>query len=296
MLTGVHFLLSYTCTYECDHCFIHSSPEAEGTFTIDQVRQVLTEAQHLGTVEWIYFEGGEPAMYYPLLLESLRLAKGMGFKTGVVTNAYYGNTVEDAELWLQPLKDVGISDLSISDDDYHATNGENPAKNAIAAAEKLEMPMISICIEEPRILEAGEHEKGAPVIGGGVLFKGRAAEKLTEGLPRKNWSEFNHCPYEELIEPERVHVDAYGHVHVCQGISIGNMWETPFSEIMTEYSVIKHPILHPILKGGPAELARVTHSPHTTEFVDECHLCYTVRKGLLEQFPDELTPPQVYGI
>ena len=33
MLTGIHFLLTYSCTSECDHCFLYCSPNAKGTFT-----------------------------------------------------------------------------------------------------------------------------------------------------------------------------------------------------------------------------------------------------------------------
>ena len=43
-LTGIHFLLTYACTYECDHCFVHSSPFATGTMTLGQVRDVLDQA------------------------------------------------------------------------------------------------------------------------------------------------------------------------------------------------------------------------------------------------------------
>ncbi len=42
----------------------------------------------------------------------------MGFKTGLVTNAYWATSEEDAELWLRPLHDVRLSDISISDDNF----------------------------------------------------------------------------------------------------------------------------------------------------------------------------------
>ena len=28
MLTGIHFLLTYTSLFECDHCFLHCGPAA----------------------------------------------------------------------------------------------------------------------------------------------------------------------------------------------------------------------------------------------------------------------------
>ena len=30
MLTGIHFILTYTCNFECDHCFLYCSPKSKG--------------------------------------------------------------------------------------------------------------------------------------------------------------------------------------------------------------------------------------------------------------------------
>ena len=190
MLTGLHFLLSYTCNFECDHCFLFSGPAAQGTFTIRQIQNALDEARKIGTVEWIYFEGGEPCLYYPLMLEGAKRARAMGFQVGVVTNAYFATTVEDARLWLQPLADLGIGDLSVSDDTYHYEYVEdNPPKRAMACARELGLPVDALCIEEPSFDEprAGDNtQKGAPVVGGGVMFRGRAVQSRcrTRGRPR----------------------------------------------------------------------------------------------------------------
>ena len=37
MLNGIHFLLTYMCNSECDHCFLYSDPRAKGTFTLKQI-------------------------------------------------------------------------------------------------------------------------------------------------------------------------------------------------------------------------------------------------------------------
>ncbi|MCP4606130.1 MAG: hypothetical protein GY847_37395 [Proteobacteria bacterium] len=295
MLKGIHFLLTYSCNYECDHCFLYCSPNAKGTFTVAQIRRVLIEAKKLGTVEWIYFEGGEPFLYYPVMLEGLRLANELGFKAGVVTNCYWATTVEDAELWLGPMLKPGIEDLSLSDDTFHhGDDKESPAKNASKAASKLGMPSGSICIEKPTVKPPAE-DKGQPVVGGGALFKGRAVEKLTEGLPTKPRDVFSECTHEELVTPKRVHVDSFGNIHICQGLSMGNMWEKPLSEIITEYDVTTHPICGPLSRGGPAELARTYGIEAGSKFVDECHYCYSIRRALIDKFPEYLAPRQVYG-
>ncbi len=299
MLTGIHFLLTYACTFECDHCFLHCSPRAQGTFTLAQVRNVLEQASEMGTVKWIYFEGGEPFLYYALMLEGVRLSRHKGFKVGIVTNAYWATSVEDAELWLRPLCEHGISDLSISNDAFH--QGEetpNTARMALEAARKLGLPADSICIEKPIAVASAEDSdtKGEPVVGGDVLFKGRAAEKLVEGLPRRPSTEFTSCPHEELVHPGRVHVDCYGNVQLCQGVSIGNLWETSLSEIFKSYRAEEHPICGPLVEGGPQLLARKYGIVQDKTHVDACHLCYLTRKELVDRFPDQLAPRQVYGL
>ena len=295
MLKGIHFLLTYTCNFECDHCFLYCSPNSAGTFTLKQIKTVLNEAEKIKTVEWIYFEGGEPFLFYPLMLEGLKIAEEKGFKTGIVTNSYWATNVEDAELWLKPIADFGISDISISDDFYHFTDEENNlAKNAKIAAKNLNMPLSSITIKEPNIKQ--QQDKGAPVIGGGAMFRGRAVEKLIEGLPGRIWENLNECPYEELKDPERVHIDSFGNVHLCQGLILGNMWKTPLSELIINYDYKSHPICRPLIEGGPAELVKNFNLDFKTKYVDECHLCYLCRLALIERFPQYLAPKQVYGL
>ncbi|OGK10006.1 MAG: hypothetical protein A2Y63_02575 [Candidatus Riflebacteria bacterium RBG_13_59_9] len=298
MLTGIHFLLTYACNWECDHCFLYCGPTSEGTFTIKQVREVLDEAARLGTVKTIYFEGGEAFLYYPLMVEGLRLAREKGFQTGIVTNSYWATSEEDAELWLLPLVELGISDLSISDDEYHwDKDGVSPAQHALAAAKRLGLPVDSLCIEKPRVDSAGgKREKGAPVVKGGAMLKGRAVEKLVEDLPQRPWREFTECPFEDLERPGRVHVDPFGHVHLCQGLSMGNRGETPLSELVRNYDAGKHPVCAALVRGGPAELARQYELEHENSYVDACHFCYLLRRALIDRFPGYLVPRQVYGL
>ena len=299
MLTGIHLLLTYKCNFECDHCFLYSGPGANGTMTLPQIHQVLSEAEKIGTVEWIYFEGGEPFLFYPSMLEGNRLAKEMGFKAGIVTNAYWAISEEDAELWLRPLADLRVDDISISDDSFHhGEQDESPAKRALAAAHKLGIPNSPICIQMPFVEATPGHgqDRGEPVIGGGAMFKGRAVEKLTAGLPRRPWQELTSCPHEELQTPSRVHIDHYGHVQICQGLSMGNMWQRPLATLVSEYESGSHPICGPLAEGGPALLAKQYNVEHEPDYVDECHFCYLVRRTLINRFPEHLAPEQVYGL
>jgi hypothetical protein len=268
-----------------------------GSFTLSQVKEVLEDLKKISSVKAVGFEGGEPFLFHPLVLESVKLAHEMGFKTAVQTNSYWATTAEDAELWLRPLSELGLTSLEISDDAFHHGEEEaNSAKNALAAAKKLGMNVASICIRQPTSEDGSEQTKGEPIYVGRPKLRGRAIEKLIEGLPTDPWEEFTECPLEDLRNPNRVHIDSYGNVHLCQGLSMGNMWETPLSQLARNYDPDGHPICGPILKGGPAQLAREYDIKHKNEYVDACHFCSEMCLALIDRFPQYLTPRQVYGL
>ncbi len=295
-LTGLHFILTYRCTYDCDHCFVWSSPEAEGVLTWREIKTALDQAKETGTVKTIFFEGGEPFMYYPLLLEGVRYARKLGFKVGIVTNSYFATSEEDAEIWLKPFADLGIS-LSVSEDVFHCGDEYDQTSPGYAhqAAAKLNINAGTICIEPPKKI-ASEHEKGEPIIGGGVRFRGRAIEKLLDDkLPTKSWDTFDECPDEDFKDISRLHLDPYGNLYPCQGVVVGNLKKNTLIEVTENYDPANHPIITPLIKGGPAELVRQHYLNLKGRYLDACHLCYMARKELRQRYPEHLGPAQVYG-
>ena len=288
-LSGLHLLLTYQCTFECDHCFVWGGPFQGGTMTLDTVDRILAEARRLGTIEWIYFEGGEAFLYYSVLRSGIVRAKEQGFKTGVVTNAYWANSEGDALEWLRPIAGL-IDDLSISSDDYHHSSDEyrNPAI-ARTAARQLGIPVDFISVSQPET-------NNAPTGESALLYRGRAAALLASRVPPTPWQQFTTCPWEELRHPQRVHVDPFGHLHICQGISIGNLLERPLTDILDDFEPDEHPIVGRLLNGGPAELARSYELACEDGYADHCHLCYEARRALRSRFPDVLTPDQMYGV
>jgi hypothetical protein len=90
-------------------------------------------------------------------------------------------------------------------------------------------------------------------------------------------------------------VDPFGHLHICQGISIGNVLERPLAEILAEFRPDEHPIIGPLLEGGPAEIVRRYKLAHEDGYADHCHLCYMSRRSLRSWFPEVLAPDQMYG-
>lgn len=288
-LNGLHILLTFQCTYECEHCFAWGSPSQSGVMTLAQLEEILNQAQEAG-VRTIYFEGGEPFLYYPILLQGVYIAAGMGFEVGIVSNAYWATSVADATEWLRPM--IGrLADFTVSSDLYHCSEamGERP-QNAMVAAKWLNIPTGLISVAQPEETEEEAQEAGA------VMYRGRAAQVLAPRAERHPWESFKACDNEDLRDPGRLHVDPLGWLHICQGVTIGNLFERPLKNICAEYDPQAHPICGPLLEGGPAALAMKYGLPHETAYADACHLCYEMRRTLRERFPDQLAPDAMYGV
>jgi len=294
LITGLHLLLTYQCTLECDHCFVWGGPWQSGTMTLRDIRKILEQGGELGSVRSVYFEGGEPFLYYPVLIEAVRLASAMGFQVGVVSNAYWATSADDARAWLAPLAGR-VADLSLSSDRFHGSEAPAPeVRNALAAAAALGIPSGTITIAGPEAAR-GTAAGQLPTGESGVMYRGRAAATLAGDVPSQPWESHTECPYEDLREPGRVHIDPIGWVHICQGIALGNLFQTPLREIFEAYVPDAHPVAGPLLAGGPAELARRYCLPTAGRYADACHLCFETRARLRTTFPAVLVPDQMYG-
>jgi hypothetical protein len=283
-LSGIHILLTYQCTFECDHCFVWGSPWQSGTLTLGQIEQILEQAQAAG-VEEIYYEGGEPFLYYAILLRAVELAVERGFQVGIVSNGYWAHTREDAREWLAPLAGK-LVDLSISSDLYHYSEEHSlQAQNAVAAARDLGIPVGTISIAQPEAPDSS------------VMYRGRAWRELAPRAPQRSpWQDFTKCPHEDLRDPGRVHLDPLGYLHICQGISLGNIFETDLAQVCAQYDADAHPICGPLIHGGPAALVSEYNLPHAPAYADACQLCYEARGHLRSRFPQVLGPDQIYGV
>jgi nicotinamidase-related amidase len=293
-ISGLHILLTYQCTFECDHCFVWGSPNQSGTLTVSQIGQILKQARAAG-VEWIYFEGGEPFLFYPILVWGVKRAYEMGFHVGVVSNAYWANSVADAVEWLTPLAGL-VEDLSISSDLYHYSDEmSQQVQQAVTAARQLGIPVGTISVAQPEAVAAAASGQ-LPLGQSGVMYRGRASSKLASRAPHQGWESFTRCPHEDLRDPGRTHLDPLGNLHICQGISIGNLFDTPLAEIVAGYDPDAHPICGPLLAGGPVALVSEYALPHAAAYADACHLCYEARRDLRARFPEILLPDQMYGV
>ena len=158
----------------------------------------MEQAEQLGTITEIYFEGGEPFLYYATLVKAVEEAHRRGFEVGVVSNSYWAITFEDALEWLRPFAGL-ISGLTVSSDLYHYDELQSQqSRNAAAAAEVLSIPLGTICVAQPEALEAratlGQLPANAPDEGSNIMYRGRAVEKLVAARPPAALAEFPGMP------------------------------------------------------------------------------------------------------
>ncbi len=296
-MKAVHLLLTLKCLFECDHCFLFCGPEQKEVYSRKFLEEVIEQVGDMRGLEWIFFEGGEPFLYYPLLLAGIERAACRGLKTGLVTNGYW-TVNEDADMWLEPLMEAGLSSISISSGDFHSdymgrsANEEGMRISLERTADRLGLDISFLETVKPRLDEEGGLENG------GVMFRGRAAEKLTEGLPPRPPQELDECPWEDLEDPDRVHIDPSGRVHLCQGLIIGKVNESTLSDVFVSYSPKDHPLIAPLLKGGPLALAEELQYDIGEGYVDACHFCFELRRDLVVagRFRRYLNPAEVYGL
>lgn len=111
------FHVTYTCPLTCAHCCFSSSPTVKDKLDFDlMVRTIEAIPQSFSLVA---FTGGEPFLLGPKLADLVGLASRRGFRTRIVTSAYFGKTEALARRRLQPMRDAGLIELSISWDDFH---------------------------------------------------------------------------------------------------------------------------------------------------------------------------------
>jgi len=278
VIDALHLLLTYQCSRECPHCFVFGGPPGE-TMTSSQVKRYINAADRAG-VEKIALEGGEPFLFYPTLYRAVKLCGEKNMTASLVTNGFWGISTDEAVKWLKPLTECAQLQIMISTDNYHGGKREKKrAHNVKTAATELGI--------EPITAETSFDD---------VFFRGRAASELAHRTEKHPWTGFDSCPNENLSHPSRVHVDANGFLQVCQGISSGCIEEQDLGKLVHPEHLGNHPVLGPLISGGPAALVTEFQLDHKGAYADACHLCYLARMDLREKYPEYLGPDRTYGV
>jgi hypothetical protein len=112
--------VTYQCNIECGHCGPYCGPHEKDWMSVDEIRDLITQASELGAFN-VVFTGGEPTLLGRHLPELLRFIREQTRiqSTRLVTNGKWANTPERAEHYLSMWKEAGLTELNISCGEYH---------------------------------------------------------------------------------------------------------------------------------------------------------------------------------
>jgi hypothetical protein len=247
--------------------------------TAEQVDQFLDAVVAMKIVTGVCAEGGESFTRYDVVVHFLRRATARGLSASALTNASWVTSRQRAEEGIKELMEAGLTSLGISTDEWH---------RQMVPVERVDT-LLEVCAA------AGLSANRMETTLDGVMFRGRAAERLARLRPLRPASELTTCPHEKLDEPSRCHLDCYGRLHLCQGLCVGAGGP---AEAWASYDPGRHPIVRLLMEGGPLALARFAAERGfiiAEGYVDACHLCYRAREHLRSSFPELLGPDEMYG-
>ena len=315
---GASFLITFRCPAKCEHCVYNAGPEQEGHIKLNDAEKWLSELVETQQFEWLTLHGGEPFLYIEKMKTILRMAKDLDIpRRGAITNGYWARTHPIASKILRELIDAGLNRISFSVDGFHQKYIDiGVVKVGIEAAASLGFDRIWVDSYYIESLDAKNkydqltseslkelHEiEGIEFSLNQVGFEGRGAKSLTDHVEMLPNLPSGKCvlPYwlgGDLQSPEGIEIDFEGNVTICPGICIGNAKVDSLSEILDNYEYYNHPINRILAKEGPKGLHGLA-TQHglepISEFVNECHLCFEMRRLLHDRYPNYLAPKRCY--
>jgi MoaA/NifB/PqqE/SkfB family radical SAM enzyme len=107
------------CPLKCDFCCHPVEEYGPVKMKKEEAIAWIQEASTLPSFRLVAFTGGEPFVYYRELLEILEATAPCRLPVRIVTAAQWARTVDEAKAKLGPLKDRGLTELSVSTDPSH---------------------------------------------------------------------------------------------------------------------------------------------------------------------------------
>ena len=284
----------------------------------EDIRRWLAALKNSQPLEGVTVHGGEPTMYFDTLLFAISTAKQLDIpKRGIITNGYWATTESLAQNTLRKLQQAGLTRITFSVDSFHQEFIPFKAvRRGLEAASQmsfdhiwvdsqfleLEKPSNEFDIRTQETLDALTEIPGIEISTYQAGFEGRAADMLSYLAPTHSDPPTGKCqpPYwlgKNLTEPKAIEIDYEGNVTLCPGICIGNAKTTPLHRLLVEYEPRDHVIIQRLVEKGPIALFELVKEKGVSvkqKFVNECHLCYEMRKHLRAYYPQFLQPHQCY--
>jgi hypothetical protein len=317
IVKNVDFLLTFKCPAECKHCSYKAGPKRSGFIKPKKYLKYLDELTKMHPLKSVWVHGGEPFLYFDYLVQIIEEAKKREIPNrGLISNCFWAKNEDIVKKKLEKLKSAGLKKLTFSFDYFHQEFIPLAyVKNALKYAATLGFEEVFLDSYFVESLDTDNEfnqltEKNLEILGDikGVDYhrmvmnlEGRGADlskhvKFSKEIPSGK------CPVPFWIDgdfqnPETIEIDSEGNITLCPGICIGNTDIQSLTKIIQNYDVETHPVLSIIWEQGPIGLLKIAEENDfklNQQFVNECHLCYEIRKFLQPFFPYSLAPKECY--
>jgi len=289
-----------------------SSPKQESTrVTLDDAVEYGRDFQSLG--RQVIIAGGEALLFFNHVLAMCRALQEAGVPVAFIeSNGSWCSSDQLTAKRLQMLHQSGVQGMYFSIDGYHQEfvpaervhRGVRIARE-IFGSEQVIAPTVSL--EDACLLEtlAADPERLRQFTRALHLhWLGRAALDLAgfrDLVPLEELVQQNCRTALDIDNLKEVQVDPFGFVRpdICPGVNLGNTRQQRVSELCRTQRVRETPLLRGLSEQGPSALiplARRLGFAIQAQYVDKCHLCFDLRRQLVNYMPEEFGPKHLYEI
>ncbi len=235
MMRTIAFGYSTRCNIKCEHCVAADDSDSL-TMDLLRARELITELAE-AQVQGVSFTAGEPLIYFDDISDLISLCKRYGMYSRVVTNSFWGKTVERATHQVEQLKKSGLSQLRLSYSRWHQKNV--PSTSVLNVARSCEahdldyfISFVTDFTKQDDELEQYLRRHDLKFFPEPVIFAGRA-----EGFSRqpiRTDYQANCCPMNPYLAPNEdlfACCDAGSHFTKTNVFYLGNVQQTSIKDL-----------------------------------------------------------------
>jgi len=176
------FLYTNQCNFSCSHCITDSSPWNNEKIPFRLAKRCIKDAKKLG-ISQVSFSGGEPFIFYDEICRLVKLANSLNMNTSITTNGFWANSRKEALGKMKELVTYGLTDISVSFDQFHAQYVPlNNCINIIKAAVKVGI--------RPRVILTRLKKVQMPAIFKSKRYRGVLQYRIQNIIPHGRAEEF----------------------------------------------------------------------------------------------------------
>ncbi len=277
--------LTERCNAACSMCCAESHPgRRDPDLDIHAAKGWLTDASNLEGIYGVCFIGGEPFLRFEALLSLATTCQDLGWPFSVVTNCFWARTPELAYETLLPLRNAGLSTVTMSTDQFHEPFvSPDRVDNALDACKRLEVRSNLNCVvaqgtwgldhlrnrlKNFHYFDKVSEQRCLPV-GFGKAETGILANEIPN----------TRC----TLVISTLSLKSNGDLYACCGIGgftpplfLGNLHQELLAELIDR--AVRDPLILALAIHGPGYLKSLLVNTNETQsrYADNCHLCNTM--------------------